>query len=148
MTVTGLVSDILENAQKADGKILNGLEFPMWDVNIKSRSTFAVDVAAWDYMRGKPYCGNLTLPYPTEHTSWGLAGTSNTFTFMHIDSDGFNSFLQVLCGLKVWVVYREKSELPRSSAKVFLDKNFRLDEYKEHAAYDLEAIVLRPGDLL
>ena len=148
MTVSGLVSDILENSQKPDGKILNGLEFPMWNVNPMEQSAFAVDVSAWDYMRGKPNCGNAVMSYPTEHMRWGLAGTANTMTFMHVDSDGFNSFVKVVYGKKVWMLYRERPELPRSSTNVFLDQRFSLDEINPNAAFDLEAIVLRPGDIL
>ncbi len=51
--------------------------------------------------------------------SWGLKGTSNTFTFMHINIDGFNSFLQVLYGKKVWIVYCEKPELHVLLLKIF-----------------------------
>ena len=142
------VSDILENSQKPDGKILNSLEFPMWNVDPMEQSAFAVDVSTWDYTRGKPNCGNAVISYPTEHMRWGLAGTANTMTFIHIDSDGFNPFLKVVCGKKVWMLYCERPELPCSLTNIFLDLHFSLDEINANAAFDLEAIVLRPGDVL
>ena len=136
----------MENGRNPDGKILNGLDFPMWDDSPRDRSSTAVDVVAFDYMRGKPHCGGL--PYPTGHMSWGLAGTANTVTFVHIDCDGFSTFIRVMCGKKVWAIYREDPELPLSSINVFLHKKFRLDDLVDGAKYGFEAIVLRPGDLL
>lgn len=48
-TVTGIVSDILENATP-DGKILNGLEFPLWKDSQWDRCSYATDLVAWDYL--------------------------------------------------------------------------------------------------
>ena len=139
--MSGLFRDILDNAWNPDGKILNGLDFPKWDENPKDCSAYATDVVAWDYVRGKPHCGNFTIPYPTAHMRWGLAGTANTMTSFHIDSDGFSTFLWVICGKKVWGI-SHAPELPLSSIDVFLDENL------EAATHGIEAIVLRPGDLL
>ncbi len=120
----------------------------MWNVNPMEQSAFAVDVSAWDYMRGKPNCGNAVMSYPTEHMRWGLAGTANTMTFMHVDSDGFNSFVKVVYGKKVWMLYCERPKLPHSSTNIFLDQRFSLDKINPNAAFDLKAIVLRPDDIL
>src|SRR6266704_3641353 len=139
LTVSGLVSDILDHAHRPDGKILNGLEFPIWHDSPKERWRYATDVVAWDYLRGKPYCGSHTTPYPTAHMHWGLAGTANTVTFLHIDSDGFSTFLWVLVGKKIWGIYRQSPELPLSSVNVFLDENFLLDEIPDSETYGLEA---------
>jgi hypothetical protein len=136
----------LENAQDPNGKILNGLDFPMWNDSPKDRSAYAVDVVAFDYVRGKPNCGNPA--YPTGHMHWGLAGTANTVTFAHIDCDGFSTFVQVMVGKKIWGIYREAPELPVCSINTFVDKKFMLDEVVDGANYGFEAIVLRPGDLL
>ena len=95
-TVSGLMSDILENAWNPDGKILNAIDFPAcfltWDDSSKHLS-YATDVVAWDYLRGKPYCGHFTHPYPTADMHWRLAGTANAVTFLHIDSDGYSTFV-------------------------------------------------------
>ena len=99
-------------------------------------------MAAWDYVRGKPFCGKSQ--YPT----LGLAGTANAVTFLHIDSDGYSMFVQVICGKKVWGIYRRQPrQLPLSSINLFLDKKFRLDEMLDQS-FGLEAIVLQPGDML
>jgi hypothetical protein len=75
---------------------------------------------------------------------WGLAGTANAVTFIHIDSDGYATFVRVMTGKKVWGI------LPNhqiSSIHAFLD-NFLLDEIASDSMLGLEAIVLRPGDTL
>lgn len=118
----------------------------MWDGG-REPNAYASDIAAWAYTHGRQGCCR-NAPYPTEHMRWGLAGTADTMTFMHIDSDGFNTFLTVTCGLKVWGVYSPRSELPLSSINIFLHNHFRLDGVVDSALYDLEAVVLKPGNLL
>ena len=150
-TVSGHVRDILDNARNPAGKILNGIDFPAcfptWGDSPKL-SSYATDVIAWDYLRGKPYCGNFTNPYPTAHMRWGLAGTAHALTFLHIDSDGYSTFLRVVTGKKVWGILREAPNVELSSINVFLDEHFLLDKIIDEASFGLETIVLRPGDTL
>ncbi len=151
-TVSGLFSDLLDNARNPRGKILNAIDFPAcfppWD-DSPNRSSYATDVVAWDYMRGKPYCGNFTNQYPIAHLRWGLAGTADTVTFMHIDSDGFATFVRVITGKKVWgILPEDPSHDLLSSIDMFLDETFLLDELSPKSTFGLEAIVLRPGDIL
>ena len=151
MTVSGLLSDILENARNPQGKILNGIDlpacFPAWDDSSK-HLPYATDVVAWDYLRGKPYCGNFTNPYPTEHMRWGLAGTTDAVTFLHIDSDGFSTFVRVITGKKVWTILRDVPKNPVSSIDFFIDETFSLDDIVNESTFALETIVLRPGDTM
>jgi len=150
-TVSGLVSDILDNAHNPARKFLNSIDFPAcfpsWD-DSSNHLSYATDLVAWDYLRGKPYCGNFTNPYPTAHMHWGLAGTANAVTFLHIDSDGYATFVQVTTGKKVWGILREAPKHQLSSIAFFLDENFLLDEITDGSTFGLEAIVLRPGDTL
>lgn len=148
LTVTGHMKDLLENAT-SDGKILNGLDFPMWKDTQWDRSSCATDLVAWDYLHGTPYCGTGTMPYPTGHMRWGLAGTAHAVSMLHVDSDGFATFLQVKTGKKLWAIYRPSPNLPLSSPNVFtLPDFFQLDRIPEKAQFGLEAVVLRPGDSL
>ena len=78
---------------KIHGKILNGLDFPMWKDSQWDHCSYATDMVAWDYVHGKQCCGTVTTPYLTEHVRWGLAATAHTFTSLHIDSDGFSTFM-------------------------------------------------------
>ena len=148
-TVNGVAKDFLDAVNKPNGKILNGLDLPMWmDFPHAEQKSFATDVIAWNYACGQANCSRTT-PYPTEHVRWGLAGTANAATFLHIDSDGFATDIQVMCGKKVWGIYRESPEHPLSSTDIFVDaQKFELASIPKGAPFGLEAIVLRPGDRL
>ena len=106
-------------------------------------------MVAWDYLHGMPYCGPTTAPYPTGHMRWGLAGTAHAATMFHIDSDGFATFVQAIYGKKLWAIYRPSPTLPLSNPNIFVDSEiFQLDTIPAKAQFGLEAVVLRPGDLL
>ena len=50
--LSGVVQDLLDNAEDTNkSKILNALDFPLWDGN-GDRYAYATDVAAWDVTRG------------------------------------------------------------------------------------------------
>jgi hypothetical protein len=105
-------------------------------------------MVAWDYLRGKNVYNGPT-PYPTEDMRWGLAGTANAVSWMHIDSDGFATFIRIMTGKKVWAIYRPLSSgLPLSSTKIFLRDSFCLTEVPTQEEFNMEAMVLRQGDLL
>ena len=121
----------------------------MWKDSQWDCCFYATDMVAWDYVCGKQCCGTVTTPYPTEHVRWDLAATAHTFTSLHIDSDGFSTFMQVMCGKKVWIVYRPSPGLPLWSTNLFTNGEwFQLDKIPKNAQYGLEAMVLRPGDQL
>ncbi len=91
----------------------------------------------------------LSLHLLTEHVWWGLAVTAHTFTSLHVDSDGFSTFVQVMCGKKVWIVYHPSPGLLLWSTNLFTNGEwFQLDKIPKNAQYGLEAMVLRPGDQL
>ena len=148
ITVTGHAKDLLENAT-LDGKIINGLDFPMWKDSQWDRCSYATDMVAWDYLHGNPHCGTATAPYPTGHVRWGLAGTAHTVSNFHIDSDGFATFVQIMCGKKLWAVYRPSPTLSLSNTNIFVSSDlFQLDRIPPEPRFGLEAVVLRPGDVL
>ena len=146
--VRGMAGDILDHGTKPNGKILNGLEFPMWKDTQWDNSSFTTDLLAWEFVRGSEAGGHPTPSYPIEHVRWGLAGTANSFTDLHIDSDGFGTFVQVMCGKKVWGICRP-TFYSLSSTEKFLDAGSRLDQpLSISTGLNPEAIVLRQGDLL
>ena len=62
---------------------------------------------------------------------------------------GFAMFLKVMCGKKLWAVYRPSPTLPLSDIKVFtLSDFFELDKIPAKTPFGLEAVVLREVDLL
>jgi hypothetical protein len=139
------MKDLLENATPL-GKIVNGLDFPMWKDSQWDRRAYATDMVAWDYLLGSAHCGTITMPYPIGHMRWGLAGTAHTVSMFHIDSDGFATFGQVMCGKKLWAIYHPSSTRSLSDINALL--HLELDEIPPKAQFGLEAVILRPGDLL
>jgi hypothetical protein len=143
--VVGSVAELLESV-KSGKKILNGMEFPMLDAPLE-HTPYTTDLAAWRATVGVHTCP-LKSEYPKGSMRWGLAGSANSLTFMHIDSDGYNTFVKVLCGKKLWAFYREGPSQRLSTIDVFTNPEFCLDEVLPESDYGIEAIVLNPGDLL
>ena len=141
----GSVAELLD-AVKSGNRILNGLEFPMQDAPL-NHTAYTSDLAAWRATSGVHTCPRYS-EYPKGSMRWGLAGSANALTFMHIDSDGYNSFVKVLCGKKLWAFYRDEPPNRLSSIDVFTNPNFSLDEVLPQSSYGIEAIILNPGDLL
>ncbi|KAF9521617.1 hypothetical protein CPB83DRAFT_841121 [Crepidotus variabilis] len=148
VTVSGTVQHLLESARSGNqGKILNGPEFERWQPKHAPNSV-ASDLVGWYHTRGAQSDAMLTSAYPEGDMYWGLAGTKDTLTFMHIDSDGVSTGVQVKCGSKVWGVYKEHEGQPLSSSATLLDPDFLLDEVLARSNYDIEAVVLQPTDML
>ncbi|KAF8874506.1 hypothetical protein CPB84DRAFT_1690089 [Gymnopilus junonius] len=131
--VSGYASDILTNAMN-NGRILNGLDFPMGDAD-RRPNKYAVDLDAWDVTRGQHRIP-LASSYPMEHMRWGAAATKDPFTFLHIDCDGLNMNDGPICR-------------SLSSIYFFVDKEkFCLDDVPPATEYKFEGIVLRSTDML
>ncbi|KDR65298.1 hypothetical protein GALMADRAFT_82023, partial [Galerina marginata CBS 339.88] len=144
--VTGYVNDLLENASST-GKILNGLDFPMWTSN-RQLNDYETDTVAWDSTRGT-HRFNLNTPFPIEDCEWGIAGLMHSLTFPHIDCDGFGTRYGPKVGRKLWAFLRPRDSKSLSSINFFIDqKGFSLTGKPEEKMYDFEAVVLRPGDEL
>lgn len=144
--VEGRLQDLLDSVENPSGRILNALDLPMCQESTTPTS-YSTDTTAWHHTRGYTSCSSLDV-FPTPDVRWALAGTDHTFTFFHIDSDGFNTFLKVICGKKLWMFYSEMPEMPLSSRKVYLDEGFQLDRFVDEAKYKIEGILLSAGDML
>lgn len=143
--VSGRVSDLLNNATDT-GKILNGLDFPMYNSSLDINA-FATDLAAWDVTRGLHHL-DPGASYPTEDMAWGLCGHKHCFTFVHVDAEGCSTRTRVECGEKAWGVIEDSGALKLSSIDFFLDAGFRLNEVLKTSKYDMELIILKPGDTM
>ena len=143
--VVGSITELLESVESGKN-FLNSLEFPMLDAPLK-HTAYTSDLAAWRATSGIHTC----LPkseYPKGSMRWGLAGSANTFTFMHIDSDRYNTFMKVLCGKKLWAFYHNERPHHLSNINVFTNPEFCLDEVLPQSDYGIEAIVLNPSNLM
>ena len=143
--LSGVVQDLLDNAEDTNkSKILNALDFPLWDGN-GDRYAYATDVAAWDVTRGL-HIFDPSVLYPAGDVRWGLAGLKNSMTFLHIDPEGFHTENTVGVGGKAWGLLRERPSLKTSSSNFYLHEGFCLNEIADNTQYDFEIVALRPGD--
>jgi len=102
--ITGTVEQLLKASRMPKGKILNALEFPsrrstLEDIRLSS------EAVAWTETSGTERC-DVDESYPISHLRWGLAGLKGSYTFWHLDSDGFNTFIDVKNdeGEKWWII--------------------------------------------
>ncbi|EDR05515.1 uncharacterized protein LACBIDRAFT_329480 [Laccaria bicolor S238N-H82] len=126
--VSGYVNDLLENASST-GKILNGLDLPMWS-SYHPSNNYETDAVAWNVTRGTHRIP-LHGPFPTQDREWGIAGLKHVLTFLHIDCDGPQDLKKL------------------SSIDFYMDEDgFSLSGKPKDIKYDFEAVVLWPGDEL
>ena len=134
--ITTASSDQLLEASSSDaGKILNALEFPMGTAPVSPTPKFSSDLVAWESTtRG--------IPPPIGDIRWGIAATLGARTWFHMDSNGFNTFIDVKCGSKAWLCIYD-----RSGRFKLIDafKDFELDE---PGNFQIEVILLTPGTRL
>jgi hypothetical protein len=133
--ITATSEQLLEASASDAGKILNALEFPMGTAPVSPTPKFSTDLVAWEITgRG--------IPPPIGDIRWGLAATGGARTWFHMDSNGFNTFIDVKCGYKVWLYIYDKC----GRFKVIdAFKDFVLDEAGD---FQIEVILLTPGTRL
>ena len=85
--------------------------------------------------------------FPVPYTRWGLAGLKGAFTFWHLDSDGFNTFVDVKNeeGPKWWIVANVDRECA-SHPQLLLGEGFDLEIGPSN--FPVEAILLTKGTRL
>lgn len=130
--ITASSDQLLEAAASDAGRILNALEFPMGTAPVSPTPKFSSDLVAWENTsRG--------IPPPIGDIRWGLAATPGARSWFHMDSNGFNTFIDVKCGFKAWMCLYDKS-----GCFNLIDafKDFELDDPHD---FQLEVILLTPG---
>jgi hypothetical protein len=128
-----------------DGKILNGLDFPL-NNGSHLPMTLASDLLAFRAMA----CKGAEHEYPTTDMRWGLAATQGAFTGFHVDADGLATTIYCVNrdGSKWWIIVGPKD---KSSASAFASVEkayaFHSDGLDMTALGDVqvEAVLLRPG---
>jgi hypothetical protein len=133
--ITASTDQLLEASISEGGKILNALEFPMGTAPVSPTPIFSTDLVAWEMA-----C--RAIPPPIGDIRWGLAATAGARSWFHMDSNGFNTFVDVKCGNKAWMCIRDKSgDFKLTDAF----KDFELDDAGD---YQIEVILLTPGTRL
>jgi len=142
----GTLEHILAMARDPNGAIINGLSFPLPLSAIK-RDNLCGDIEAWRLTEGLPYCTHK-VSYPTGEVRWGLASTAGSRHWPHLDSDGLATYVELLIGKKLWILFRPNLDNePDAGAhiSVFLDD---FDTSVAVKTWDAEAVVLTPGTRL
>jgi hypothetical protein len=142
------VASLLESSRE-DGKILNGLNFPMPEVGM-GWWPFSTDSAAWKATKGSLGCSHEEAP-PLKSFRWGLAATTGALSWLHIDSNGLGTYIDPKAGKKWWIVLKRKGTGRDfgscSDAEAFFSGKYEVDTADEEG-WDFEAVVLVPGTRL
>jgi hypothetical protein len=126
---------LLEASATIFGKILNALEFPMNLASLTPLPKFSTDLLAWAFTA-------TGFPPPVGDIRFGLAATPGARTWFHIDANGFLTFIDIMCGFKIWICIRDEDG--RFMA-IDAYREFELDDAR---GYYIEAILLTPGTRL
>ncbi|KAH9475942.1 hypothetical protein JR316_0011504 [Psilocybe cubensis] len=137
----GSLSQVMEAARMKGkrGKILNALDIPLPHAGAHSFD-LSTEAAA---LRATSGSWKYSTPVPFGDMSWGLVATEGAFSDIHIDANGFCSFIQPLHGLKLWIImYPRRLDVDLSSdRRVFLGDKLDYGE-THHQDWIYEAIVL------
>ena len=133
--ITATSDQLLKASEMDSGKILNALEFPMNLASLSPMPKFSTDLLAWA-------CTATEFPPPIGDIQFGLAATPGARTWFHIDCMGFLTFVETMCGFKIWMCIRDQDG---QFVVVDMFKDFELDD--AHGYY-IEAILLTPGTRL
>lgn len=126
--------------------IVNALSLPTPPgLRAEQQFSFANDLRAWLRTRDNPFCFSS---YPTTDVRWNLVAFEGARHYLHLDSDGFGTWIEVKHGLKLWVLARPKD----ASVASFDEINGLLGTFNESEGkspnsekWIIEAIVLAPG---
>jgi hypothetical protein len=79
--------------------------------------------------------------------TFGIAGTTYTVHYIHMDCGGQVTFAGVKAGIKLWTIAVPKSETDLGSTKAFSGSYSRYD-FSNDQGWEIYNIILKPGDLL
>lgn len=103
---------------------------------------FSTDFAAWRATKG---LGGHTVPGDLQ---WGFAATSGALSWLHLDSNGFGTYIDPQTGVKWWICLRKKGHGHRfescSEPEPFFGGKYEVNAEQ----WDLEAVILTPGTRL
>ncbi|PBK68629.1 hypothetical protein ARMSODRAFT_976013 [Armillaria solidipes] len=86
--------------------------------------------------------------YPKYTTTFALASTAATFSYIHVDSMGVGTAVQVLTGKKIWFLFRRcGTVVPNGHIEEFFN-DWKPGFIPDSDAWDAEMLILEPGTLL
>ena len=79
---------------------------------------------------------------------WGLVHHAMFHTYPHHDAEGYATFVQILSGIKIWVIYRPKIK-PTTWFQLY-EKQMKLGAEFDSYTDDWEGWMItgRPGDIM
>ena len=144
----GTVQSLLASL-KGDGKILNTLNVPMPELGLCFWK-FSTHSAAWIATKEVTDCPKRDTP-PLSSIRWGLAATTGTLSWLHLDSSSFCTYVDTKAGFRWWIILRRKGEVhcfeSISKVEAFFDGLYEVD-CPNNDKWDVEAVLLPPGTRL
>ena len=108
-------------------------------------SPYATDVHAIHRISGQDR--HCVRQMPTGDIRWGLAATQGAHHYFHMDCRGDGTFVDVVCGMKLWVLARLKLEKKRTSINLWTIENLDVTSL-DPSQWDIEAVLLTEGTRL
>ncbi len=142
----GTLRHVLDSARSQDGPILNALSFPLALAGMRC-SALSSEIEAWRLTERMKFC-NAEASFPIGDMRWGLAATRGGRHWVHIDSDGLATFIDVRCGGKWWIIF---TPLEGQDKYIFASIDQFFDGFETinpPGRYSAEAIYLTPGTRL
>jgi len=141
--VTGTAKDLIASHQAGNkGKILNALDFPMIDGSPADSRLCTDGYGARVALRRW-----LPRRVRQDHMRWGLAATSGAHHVWHLDSEGYGTRVQPICGIKFWFVAAEKRGEKGKLASAHLYDDIDVGA-TNNDKWDVEMVVLSAGSEL
>lgn len=133
-------------AHSEDGSILSVNDLPGGDgYDLQPDPAINTDLRAFGVTRRLSYCGDA-YPYPFSTMRWRVCSLKNAITRFHVDSEGFLTFLKLLCGLKLWFLAIRRKGKSIGDVETFMsqqnDQTFLSDDW------DIVVVPLLPGSIL
>ena len=135
----GTLEQILESARNPKGPIINGLSFPL-PLSAIEKSPMSSEIEAWLLAEGIN-----NEQYPSASMRWGLCSTAGARHWIHLDSDGLGTFIDVRVGGKWWFLFALLDENGYSHFFSVRDFLVDFDIYTAPSKFHLEAVYLTPG---
>lgn len=128
---------------------MNALHFPMPEQGLGSFK-ISTDSVAWEATKGAAGCVQEDNP-PLADLRWGLAATTGAISWFHLDSNGFDTYIDSRAGSKLWIVGLTCGENPLfesiSDFQTYFDGDYD-EEDLNTSKFKLEAVLLPPGTRL
>ncbi len=98
---TGTLRQLLEASHSESSVILNALSFPL-PLSGLSPSAMSSEIEAWRLTERMKFCP-VEVRFLVCEMRWGLASICGARSWLHLDSDGLGTYIDVQCGGRWWI---------------------------------------------